>query len=113
MSRFDRMEAKILDQELRLVNAADEIVSLKNQIHRLKAVEPMMKSRFMAPEKVVAFSPRTCYEARESGLPEYKNSGMYWIDPDGLGIGDESIYVYCDMTTGQVITQFFKNIITS
>ena len=51
---------------------------------------------------VVAFSPRTCQEALDSGLPEYKNSGMYWIDPDGLGIGDGAIYVFCDMTTGQL-----------
>ena len=28
------------------------------------------------------------------------NSGMYWIDPDGQGIGDDPIYVECDMTTG-------------
>lgn len=25
---------------------------------------------------------------------------MYWIDPDGQGIGDNPISVYCDMTTG-------------
>ena len=27
-------------------------------------------------------------------------SGMYWIDPDGQGIGDEPIYAYCDRTKG-------------
>lgn len=32
-----------------------------------------------------------------------KDSGMYWIDPDGLGIGDGPIYVYCDMKTGKRI----------
>jgi hypothetical protein len=25
-------------------------------------------------------------------------SGMQWIDPDGQGIGDDPIYVYCDMS---------------
>jgi hypothetical protein len=95
MSRFDRMEAKIIDQELRLVNAADEIVSLKKQIQQL------VQQPVLTDEKVIAFSPRTCQEALDSGLPEYKTSGMYWIDPDGLGIGDGAIYVFCDMTTGQ------------
>jgi hypothetical protein len=25
---------------------------------------------------------------------------MYWIDPDGEGVGDDPIYVSCDMATG-------------
>ena len=42
--------------------------------------------------------PRTCQELRAANpsLP----SGMQWIDPDGQGIGDYPIYVYCNMTTG-------------
>ena len=43
--------------------------------------------------------PRTCRELRAADptLP----SGMYWIDPDGDGEGgDESISVFCDMTSG-------------
>ncbi len=42
---------------------------------------------------------RTCQETRASdqSLP----SGMYWIDPDGQGVGDDAIYVYCDMTKGR------------
>ena len=31
------------------------------------------------------------------------NSGMHWIDPDGQGVGDDPIYVYCDMATGKYI----------
>ena len=42
--------------------------------------------------------PRTCNEA-QSGDPTL-SSGMYWIDPDGQGIGDSPIYVYCDMAKG-------------
>ena len=43
---------------------------------------------------------RTC---RELHLADpLLNSGMYWIDPDGQGVGDEPIYVECDMTTGQI-----------
>ena len=43
--------------------------------------------------------PRTCRELRAADptLP----SGMYWIDPVGDGEGgDESISVFCDMTSG-------------
>ncbi|XP_057373212.1 uncharacterized protein LOC130694063 [Daphnia carinata] len=38
---------------------------------------------------------RTCYEILVAN-PSYL-SGMYWIDPDGQGIGDPPIYVHCDM----------------
>lgn len=46
-------------------------------------------------------NPRTCREIHSSdpSLP----SGMYWIewiDPDGQGVGDDAIYVHCDMATG-------------
>lgn len=41
---------------------------------------------------------RTCSEARTAD-PSL-TSGMYWIDPDGQGIGDDPIHVNCDMTTG-------------
>ncbi len=42
--------------------------------------------------------PRTCQELRaaDPSLP----SGMQWIDPDGQGVGDDPINVYCNMTTG-------------
>ncbi len=42
--------------------------------------------------------PRTCRELRaiDPSLP----SGMHWIDPDGQGVGDNPIYVYCDMASG-------------
>jgi hypothetical protein len=41
---------------------------------------------------------RTCHGIRsvDPSLP----SGMYWIDPDGKGTGEDPIYVYCNMTTG-------------
>lgn len=41
---------------------------------------------------------RTCHETRASdpSLP----TGMYFIDPDGQDIGDNPIYVHCDMATG-------------
>ena len=42
---------------------------------------------------------RTCKELNQAD-PSLV-SGMYWIDPDGQGVGDDPIYVNCDMKTGQ------------
>ena len=42
---------------------------------------------------------RTCKELSQAD-PSLK-SGMYWIDPDGQGVGDDPIYVECDMATGK------------
>jgi hypothetical protein len=53
--------------------------------------------------------PRTCKEA-QSGDPTL-SSGMYWIDPDGQGIGDSPIYVYCDMAKGINRIRIVKRII--
>ena len=57
---------------------------------------------FVNAEERMSGAPfRTCHETRLSDLT--LSSGMYWIDPDGQGIGDDPIYVYCDMATGILI----------
>jgi hypothetical protein len=43
--------------------------------------------------------PRTCRELFVADPSFY--AGMQWIDPDGQGIGDDPIYVYCDMSSGK------------
>jgi hypothetical protein len=43
--------------------------------------------------------PRTCQDARSAD--PLLSSGMYWIDPDGQGVGDAPIQVYCDMASGK------------
>ncbi len=48
--------------------------------------------------------PRTCRELRAAN-PSL-SSGMQWIDPDGQGIGEDPIYVYCDMSTGEYFVIF-------
>ncbi|XP_046446696.1 uncharacterized protein LOC124195999 [Daphnia pulex] len=42
--------------------------------------------------------PRTCHEARLAN-PSL-TSGVYWIDPDGQGVGEDPIQVTCDMSSG-------------
>ncbi len=44
--------------------------------------------------------PRTCRELRAAN-PSL-SSGMQFIDPDGQGIGDDAIFVYCDMSSGKL-----------
>jgi hypothetical protein len=55
----------------------------------------------VAQQYVKASGLRTCREIRSNdiSLP----SGMYWIDPDGQGVGDDAIFVHCDMTTGNLL----------
>ena len=43
---------------------------------------------------------RTCHEVRTAG-PSL-TSGKYWIDPDGQGVGDDPINVFCDMSKGKI-----------
>ena len=49
--------------------------------------------------------PRTCRDIREAHPSQ--SSGMYWIDPDGQGVGDDPIVVSCNMTTGILQTEIF------
>jgi hypothetical protein len=51
-----------------------------------------------------AAMPRTCRELWMAN-PSLQ-SGMHWIDPDGQGVGDNPIYVYCDMTSGKMDSKF-------
>lgn len=62
--------------------------------------ERKTRSSWASVSPVHATIPRTCREA-QSGDPTLR-SGMYWIDPDGQGIGDSPIYVYCDMAKGKI-----------
>jgi hypothetical protein len=48
-------------------------------------------------------TPRTCHEIHDND-PSLA-SGMYWIDPDGQGVGDAPISVFCDMSTGKKNTK--------
>ncbi|XP_046646370.1 uncharacterized protein LOC124336629 isoform X2 [Daphnia pulicaria] len=44
---------------------------------------------------------RTCQELLSSN--PLLESGMYWIDPDGQGVGDDAIHVFCDMKSGKTL----------
>ncbi|XP_046458291.1 uncharacterized protein LOC124205042 [Daphnia pulex] len=88
-----------------------KIVHLESNVHKHKemlvAIQSMQPNIFpkldldnleVAQQYVKASGLRTCREIRSNDLS--LPSGMYWIDPDGQGVGDDAIFVHCDMTTG-------------
>ena len=83
-SKVTRLEEKDLQQELQI-----------NEMLKEREIGSSIRERSVG--RSVSF-PRTCRELRASDPT--LTSGMHWIDPDGQGIGDDPIYVYCDMTKG-------------
>ena len=92
-----QLEVKVQDQArilTSLLEAAELPVSTDSKLFQVKK-EISMESTGRSG------TPRTCRELR--AIDPSLSSGMHWIDPDGQGVGDDSIYVYCDMTSGQII----------
>ena len=74
-------------------------------IFALKSQRPTAESEFNSQFKTLgnSFSGessdfRTCHGLRS--VDPFLPSGMYWIDPDGKGVGEDPIYVFCNLTTG-------------
>ncbi len=93
-----RLETKVQEQEtilnflLRATDLPDSPTGSKSiaENNRQNVIQSSGKSGI----------PRTCRELRAAN-PSL-SSGMQWIDPDGQGIGDDPIYVYCDMSSGKL-----------
>ena len=103
---FER--ARLEELELKMTRLEDTVQKQEKMIISLQQKEKPMGSAKLIPShlalndqpkigKSVSF-PRTCRELRAANPSLI--SGMHWIDPDGLGVGDDPIYVYCDMTKG-------------
>jgi hypothetical protein len=93
-TRNGQLETKVKDQEkmltqLKASELAISVTGLKSILNNVEnAIESTGRSGI----------PRTCKELR--AIDPSLSSGMHWIDPDGQGVGDDPIYVYCDMTSG-------------
>jgi hypothetical protein len=87
-----QLEVKIQDQE-RILNSLLEVSTDSKlfQNNNKIAIRSTGKNGI----------PRTCKELR--AIDPSLSSGMHWIDPDGQGVGDNPIYVYCDMTSGEIL----------
>jgi hypothetical protein len=93
-ARNDQLEVKMQDQE-RILTSLLEATELPNSTYsKLLPVKKEISIRSTGKSGI----PRTCrgLQATDPSLP----SGMHLIDPDGQGVGDDPIYVYCDMTSG-------------
>jgi hypothetical protein len=93
-ARNDQLEVKIQDQEKILTSLLEAAKLPVSADSKLFPVEKEISIQSSGKRGI----PRTCKELRaaDPSLP----SGMHWIDPDGQSVGDDPIYVYCDMTSG-------------
>ncbi|XP_057373186.1 uncharacterized protein LOC130694058 [Daphnia carinata] len=92
----EHLEAKIIDLETKVgrleakIEVQDSLLAVLEKGH-----DPLIDNVAISrPHRQIAIL-RTCHEINIAN-PSYP-SGMYWIDPDGQGIGDPPIHVYCDM----------------
>ncbi len=88
MVRLEELELKVKEQESLLIALQTESKSVSN-------AEGIEKS--LSAGKSTIF--RTCRET--IAADPFLTSGMYWIDPDGQAVGDDPIYVYCDLNKGK------------
>ena len=96
---LEKLEVKVTRLEETVQQQGLLIKELQNE-RQLSKISEFMASKSAINDqagKSVMF-PRTCRELRAAD-PSL-SSGMHWIDPDGQGVGDDPIYVYCDMTKG-------------
>ncbi len=94
----EALELKVQQQEQLLFTMKDEIKTISEYVPSNFAI----KRQSTVVDKSIF--PRTCREVHAAD-PSL-SSGMHWIDPDGQGVGEDPIYVYCDMTKGLVIDCF-------
>jgi hypothetical protein len=89
----NNLESKVVLLEEKVQHQESLLIALQNQ----KPNSNKSVSAISQPSGKV-YVLRTCRETRAAD-PSL-GSGMYWIDPDGQGVGDDPIYVYCNMASG-------------
>ena len=100
--KVTRLEAKVQEQET-ILNFLLQENELPISPTGSKSIENYHQNIMQSNGK--SGIPRTCRELR--AVNPSLASGMQWIDPDGQGIGDDPIYVYCDMSTGKIASFSF------
>ncbi|XP_045028722.1 uncharacterized protein LOC123471449 isoform X2 [Daphnia magna] len=96
----EHFEAKIIDLETKVVRLEAKVEKQDSLLADLKkGHKPLKENVDINQHRRQNATLRTCHEIHVAN-PSYP-SGMYWIDPDGQGIGDPPIYVYCEMEAEQ------------
>ncbi len=108
-ARLEALEVKVQEQESKVIRLEATVqkqqeqllIALQNKMPQSSAefVSSSLASNGQRSAERIMF-PRTCRELRAAD-PSL-SSGMQLIDPDGQGVGDNPIYVYCDMTKGEL-----------
>ncbi|XP_057373275.1 uncharacterized protein LOC130694145 [Daphnia carinata] len=88
------LEAKIFDLETKVGQLEAKIEKQDSLLAVLEKGHDPLKNTVAInrPRRQIA-THRTCREIKDANPSLY--DGMYWIDPDGQGIGDPPIYVDC------------------
>ncbi|KAI9559363.1 hypothetical protein GHT06_016152 [Daphnia sinensis] len=92
----EHLEAKMIDLETKVgrleakVEKQDSLLAVLKKGHK-----PLKENVDINEHRRHNATLRTCHEIHVAN-PSYP-SGMYWIDPDGQGIGDPPIHVHCNM----------------
>lgn len=93
--KVEQLETKVQEQDILL----KECNRSSRKIRQSENEMPLAVVEENNSNKRRSLDPKTCMEAQTSD-PSLE-SGMYWIDPDGHSRGDDPIYVYCNMSTGE------------
>jgi len=98
---MQQIEMKFQQLESKNSQLEEKVNQLESKVQKLETViasnVDLMTSKSVVPLTGRSAIARTCREAHLAD-PSLE-SGMHWIDPDGQGVGDDPIFVYCDMTT--------------
>lgn len=95
ITHLEDLELKVKQLEAALIQQQE--TAINNQPSAAINLHEASLNKQFATQRNSIF--RTCRELSQ-GDPSL-TSGMYWIDPDGQGVGDDPIYVHCNMSSGQ------------
>ncbi|XP_057379958.1 uncharacterized protein LOC130702306 [Daphnia carinata] len=96
VEQLEKNYAKIIDLETKVGRLEAKIEKQDSLLAILEKGHHPLKDNvdINQPRRQIVIL-RTCHEIHVAN-PSHL-SGMYWIDPDGQGIGDPPIHVHCDM----------------
>ena len=95
------LETKVARLEARVERQESIIAALMKNEKNKKLSSMNVSTTFAMDQKYKQDANlRTCQDVQASN--PLLESGMYWIDPDGQGVGDNAIHVFCNMTSGKV-----------